>query len=39
MVVPGYPKYDQVTGLLSFNRFREEIDSVIASLEKEKAVS
>ena len=27
----GYPKYDQVTGLLSFNRFREEVDSVIAS--------
>ena len=27
----GYPEYDQVTGLPSFNRFREEIDSVIAS--------
>ena len=34
----GYPKYDQVTGLLSFNRFREEVDSVIAS-GKGKAVS
>ena len=30
----GYPKYDQVTGLLSFNRFREEVDSVIASGKK-----
>lgn len=27
----GYPEYDQVTGLPSFNRFREEVDNVIAS--------
>ena len=27
----GYPEYDQVTGLPSFNRFREEIDNVIAA--------
>ncbi len=26
----GYPEYDQVTGLPSFNRFREEIDKVIS---------
>ena len=31
MVVPVILKTDQVTGLLSFNRFREEVDSVIAS--------
>lgn len=27
----GYPEYDQITGLPSFNRFREEVDRVIAS--------
>lgn len=27
----GYPEYDQITGLPSFNRFRNELDTVIAS--------